>query len=46
MRYRVVHRSTAAPGEVPAELRAWMLSHPATDYADTPPAIELFMRAL
>jgi len=45
-RYRVVHRSTATGGEVPAELRAWMLTHPASDYADTPPVNELFMRAL
>ncbi len=45
-RYRVVHRSTAAGGEMPAELRAWMLSHPPSNYADTPPVNELFMRAL
>jgi len=45
-RYRVVHRSTAMGGEIPAELRAWMLTHPSSDYADTAPVAELFMRAL
>lgn len=45
-RYRVVHRATAPGGEVPAELRAWMLTHPPSDYADAPPANELFMRTL